>query len=309
MKDNIILLRIISLTLIIIMVFSCKKDGEIISDNNAPYYDGIPTVVIENYINRLFIDLIGREPLDTEMTEELAVLKDADLSISAREELIEKLQMDTNYLPGDSSYKHAYYMRFYEMSKARLLEAVADHEINSEFINRILSTAFADSLAGDSFGLEINNHKVLLLKKVLAIPREYRLDSIGIKDVYSRLLNNAVYDEINMNTFNFLRASFNDLFFRYPTQSEFDKGYSMIEYDQSEILFGVSGQNKGDFISILVNSKEFYEGVVKWLYQTLLAREPSTTEVVGHMETFYVDHDVQKLQRNIMATDEYANFN
>ena len=309
MKDNTILLRIILLTLITIMVFSCKKDGEIISDNNAPYYDGVPTVVIENYINRLFIDLIGREPLDTEMNEELAVLKDADLSISAREELIEKLQMDTNYLPGDSSYKHAYYMRFYEMSKARLLEAVADHEINSEFINRILSTAFADSLAGDSFGLEINNHKVLLLKKVLAIPREYRLDSIGIKDVYSRLLNNAVYDEINMNTFNFLRASFNDLFFRYPTQSEFDKGYSMIEYDQSEILFGVSGQNKGDFISILVNSKEFYEGMVKWLYQTLLAREPSTTEVVGHMQTFYVDHDVQKLQRNIMATDEYANFN
>ena len=304
-----ILLRTFCFILITIMLYSCKKDGEIISDNNAPYYDGVPTVVIENYINRLFIDLIGREPLDAEMTEELAILKGADLSTSAREALIEKLQMDTNYLPGDSSYKHAYYMRFYEMSKARLLEAVADHEIHSEFINRILSNVLADSLAGDSFGLEINNQKVLLLKKVLDIPRDYRLDSIEIKDIYGRLLNNAVYDEINMNTFNFLRASFNDLFFRYPTQSEFDNGYSMIEYDQSEILFGVSGQNKGDFISILVNSKEFYEGMVKWLYQTLLAREPSTTEVVGHMQTFYVDHDVQKLQRNIMATDEYANFN
>jgi hypothetical protein len=132
---------------------------------------------------------------------------------------------------------------------------------------------------------------------------------IKVKDVCARLLNNEVYDEINMNTFNFLRASFNDLFFRFPTQSEFDNGYDMIEYESPEILFGVSGQNKGDYISIMVNSKEFYEGMIRWLYQTLLVREPTTTEVYNHMTTFYADHDVQKVQNDILQTDEYANFN
>ena len=134
------------------------------------------------------------------------------------------------------------------------------------------------------------------------------LDSMEIKDVFGILLYNAVYDRINMNSFNFLRASFNDLFSRLPTQSEFDKGYDMIEYDQSEVLFGIPGQSKGDYIDILVNSKEFYEGIIRWLYQTLLAREPSTTEVFTHMSTFYLDRDVQKLQKYILRTDEYANF-
>ncbi len=46
---------------------SCKKDIEIIADNDAPYYGELPTLLLENYVNRLYIDLIGREPLDAEM--------------------------------------------------------------------------------------------------------------------------------------------------------------------------------------------------------------------------------------------------
>jgi len=288
---------------------SCKKDGEIIPGNNAPYYDGIPSVVIENYINRLFIDLLGREPLDVEMAIELAALKAAELNTSARNVLINKLQTDATFIQGDSSYKHAYYIRFYELSKARMLEGASDYQIDQQFISILSFGVYADSISGDSFSMELGKQKIRLLEDVMAIPYDYRMGSVEIKDVYARLLNNAVYDEINMNTFNFLRASFDDLFFRFPTQSEFDRGYNMVEFDKPEILFGISGQNKGDYVSIMVNSKEFYEGMIRWLYQTLLAREPSTTEVYNHMITFYQDHDVQKLQRAILIKDEYANFN
>ena len=142
MKINTILVRTFCFFLLITIVYSCKKDGEIIPDNNAPYYDGIPTVVVENYINRLFIDLIGREPLDAEMSTELAILKAAELSKSARVNLVNKLQTDATYLSGDSSYKYAYYMRFYELSKARLLEGAADDQIQTEFINIISNNVF-----------------------------------------------------------------------------------------------------------------------------------------------------------------------
>ena len=81
MKTSTTLFRIFCFCLVCGFLVSCKKDGEIIPDNNAPYYDGIPTVVIENYINRLFIDLIGREPLDVEMVSELAALKAAEMSL------------------------------------------------------------------------------------------------------------------------------------------------------------------------------------------------------------------------------------
>jgi len=309
MKTTDILFGIFLFCIVLCTLGSCKKDGEIIPDNDAPYYDGISTVVIENYINRLFIDLIGREPLDAEMASELAALKAAELSVSARGTLINKLQTDTTFIEGDSSYKHAYFIRFYELSKARMLEGASDDQINSEFINIISNNVYSDSINGDSFNMEIGKQKIRRLEDVLAIPYDYRTGSIEIKDVYARLLFNEVYDEINMNTFNFLRASFNDLFFRFPTQSEFDKGYEMVEYESPEILFGVSGQNKGDYISIVVNSEEFYEGMIRWLYQTLLVREPTTSEVYNHMATFYADHDLQKVQRVILQTDEYANFN
>ena len=288
---------------------ACKKDGKIIPDNTAPYYDGVPEVLIENYINRIFIDLIGREPLDTEMASELATLKESGLSASARNELVNKLQTDTNFIQGDSSYKHAYYIRFYELSKARMLEGAADYQIDDQFIAILSFGVYADSISGDSFSMEIRKQKIRLLEDVLDIPYDYRMGNAEIRDVYARLLNNAVYDQINMNTFNFLNASFDDLFFRFPTQSEFDRGYNMVEFDQSEILFGISGQNKGDYVSIMVDSKEFYEGMISWLYQTLLAREPTTTEVYNHMMAFFQDHDVQKLQRAILIKDEYANFN
>jgi len=307
-RKNTVLVKLTLLLFISVVIDSCKKDAEIIPDNNAPYYNGIPTVVVKNYINRLFIDLIGREPLDTEMSVELAVLKTADLSMSSRDLLINKLQSNTNFIQGDSSYKYAYYIRFYELSKARMLEGASDFQIN-EFITILKSSVNADSINGDNLNMEIGKKQIKHLNEILEIPVSYLLDSIKINDVYSRLLYNTVYDQINMNTFNFLMASFNDLFFRFPTQSEFDKGYNMIEFDKPEILFGVSGQNKGDYISLLVSSREFSEGMIKWLYQTLLAREPSTTEVYTHINTFAQDLDVQKIQRLILRTDEYAQFN
>ena len=288
---------------------SCKKDGEIIPNNNAPYYDGIPTTVVKNYINRVFIDLIGREPLDAEMENELNTLRAAELSATSRAVLVNKLQTDVNFIQGDSSYQYAYYIRFYQLSKARMLEGASDAQIQSEFIGILTSSIFADSVSGDSLSMEFGKHQRELLLDVIAIPNDYLMDSIEIADVYGRLLYNQVYDRINMNTFNFLRASFNDLFSRFPTQDEFTRGFDMVEYDKPEVLFGKPGQNKGDYVSILVNSKEFYEGMIIWLYQTLLAREPSTTEIYTQMIIFYVDHDVQRLQRSIMITDEYANFN
>lgn len=117
------------LATLLVVIASCKKD-EFIPDNNAPYYDGIPTVKVQNYVNRLYIDLIGREPLDVEMTADVAALRAASLSMDARQTLILKLQTDTSFIAGDSSYFVAYYLRLYNLFKFRLLEGASDAEID-----------------------------------------------------------------------------------------------------------------------------------------------------------------------------------
>lgn len=299
---------LLAILLLFTTIISCKKDKEIIvPDNTIPYYNGISKVVLQNYINRLYIDLIGREALDAEMEQEENYLRSNDLSISAREQIIIKLQTDTAHIVGDSSYMYAYYNRFYETCKARVLEAASSDIINQR-MGEINYSAILDSINGDSLNFQIRKQEVIKLIKVIACEADYRNDSIEVKDIFARMLNNAIYDQINMNTFNFLNASFNDLFFRYPTNNEFNAGYNMVEYNTPDVLFGKSAQNKGDYLQLLVNSQEFYEGIIRWQYKNLLAREPSTQEAYTLMQSFFNDHDVQKVQRYIMRSDEYANF-
>lgn len=291
----------------IILFASCEKDSELVPDNDAPDYSEVSDLLIENYINRVYIDQIGREPFDTEMNSELAALKAAELSTEAREAMIIKLQTDTSFISGDISYKHAYYNRLYEQCKARFMEAASNAEIQ-EVMGPIAGGILNDSLNGNWEGVYSRYESLEKLQAVLDSEEQYFTGEIEIKDMCAAMINNAVYDEIHMNTFNFVNASFDNLFFRFPTQAEFYAGFNMIEYNQPATVLGISGQNKNEYVDILTNSREFYEGLIVWSYRLLLAREPSTSETNELMSDLYMDHDLQKVQRAIMMTDEYAHF-
>ena len=295
------------LSFIILVLFSCKKDDVLIGNNDAPYYGGVPTVLVEFYVNRVFIDLIGREPFDEEMENEVAFLRSYDLSMEGRDSLIIKLQTDTNYIPGDSSYKFAYYHRMYEILKVRMIEGASNAEIN-QYSSNAYQRYVVDSIAGDM----LNAYKQLLafhnLQDVIKSELQYYNGIIGIKDMHRRMIFNAVYDEINMNVFNYINAVFDNLLFRYPTLFEFDESYKMISDNTPQILLGQSGQSKYDFADIVCDSRGFYEGVIQWAYLTLLARVPTSEEVDKLMNKFYYDYDFQYIQRQIMVSDEYAHF-
>ena len=142
----------------------------------------------------------------------------------------------------------------------------------------------------------------------MKVEDQYKSDSIEVDEIYRRMCNNYFYDQINMNTFNFIRATFDNLFYRFPTTAEFDSAWEMIEHNHSSNLLGVNGQTKGEYITILTTSREFYEGTIMWAYLNLLSRFPTTEEENTLMDDFYYDHDFQKLQKKIMVTNEYAHF-
>ena len=123
---------ILFISFYIIYYLHVRKDSDIITNNNAPYYGEIPTILLENYVNRIYIDLIGREPLDNEMLSDVQFLRDADVTLESRDSLIYKLQFDTTYIEGDSSYKFAYFHRMYDMVKVRLLEGASNAYIGQD---------------------------------------------------------------------------------------------------------------------------------------------------------------------------------
>ena len=298
---------ILFLISIALLLSACKKDPDLVPDNDAPYYSEVSDLLIENYINRVYIDQIGREPFDAEMNSERTTLKAANLSFEAREAMILNLQTNTDFIAGDGSYKQAYYNRLYDQGKARFMEAASNAEIG-EVMGPIAGGIASDSINGNWEGVEERYSLLNKLQAVLDSEEKYMNAEIEISDMFSAMVNNALYDEINMNTFNFVNASFDNMFFRFPTEQEFFAGYNMVEFNQPASLLGASGQNKDEYVRILADSREFYEGLIVWSYQLLLAREPSTAETNTLMINLFVDHDLQKAQRAIMITDEYAHF-
>lgn len=131
---------------------------------------------------------------------------------------------------------------------------------------------------------------------------------IDIREACKRMIWNAIYDQINMNSFNFVNATFDDLYQRFPTQTEFDLGYNIVEYNMAEILFGISAYDKPSFIEAMLLNPEWDEGMVRWQYRGLLARDPSDEEVLDGLDEFALGMLVSDIQRFIIMSDEYAGF-
>jgi len=272
-----------------LFLLSCKEETIIISDNNPPVASAVPLVKIENYVNRVFIDLIGREPIDNEMFNEVVTLRAADLSEKARLDLIQKLQTSTDFVEGDTSYQQAYYQYLYNVSKIRLLEGASDAKISERIEND-------------------NSEADLRLIAVLNSRKDLLEGNLNIEGMFQRMIHNKIYDDINMNSFNFVNASFDNLYWRFPTNEEFDAGYNMVEFDMNQNLLGAQGANKTDYVNIIATNKEMSEGIIIWVYQTLLARRPTTEETVELLDDFFINKDIRLIQQAVMVKDEYANF-
>ena len=195
-----------------VAIFACRKENKVIlSGNEAPYHEPVATVLVQNYVNRMYIDLIGREPLDTEMLADVQYLQDNDLSEAARVSLVIKLQTDTSWIEGDTSYQKAYYNRFYISTKSRMIEGASQDYINTA-IGLAQGSYNRAIIDGDSVGAANSKLNLERLKAIIAIENNFRNGVIDIEEVFAILLNNSIYDFINMNTFNFIRATFDDLF-------------------------------------------------------------------------------------------------
>jgi hypothetical protein len=290
-----------------VLMSSCSEEL-IVVDGNPPYSTfNVSDIKIENYVNRLYIDIIGREPLDHELVVEVERLKTGGLKRETRDSIIYTLMTDTTYRENEFSYKAAYVQNLYNLAKVRCLEGAADSEIQLR-INILKNGALVDSLEGNWDAFYQKQNEIRRNEDALKSRQALYDGLIAYHQVYSFMIDNGVYDIINMNSFNFIRASFDQLIWRLPTQQEFEHGFNMVEYNQTAELFGTLGSNKNDYIRILTSSNEMLEGMLIWCYQVFLSRPPTAGEVVTLLPTYINDKDINWVIAQILVTDEYANF-
>lgn len=297
----------IILILCSLLANGCQKDINLIDGNEPISTFNISKIKIENYVNRLYIDIIGREPLNDELEEEVLFLQDSSLSREARSEIIVKLMTDDSFKEEEESYKAAFILNLYNLAKVRCLEGVSDSKIRSQIgIARFGATR--DSLDGNWDGYFRRLETIRKYEAFLDSQQELYDGNIQYHELFAFAINNGIYDEINMNTFNFVRAAFDELLWRLPTEQEFDASFSMIEFNEPAILFGRSGSDKQAFIDILIQSTGMLEGMIIWAYQTMLNRQPKPEEVITLLPRYAEEKDIKYILEEILLTDEYANF-
>jgi hypothetical protein len=292
---------ILTVFLAIILMMSCKKEtitiheNLVVEGNTPPNYDGIATTQIKIYVNKIYVDLLGIQPNDSVLNAHASYLKNAGLSLEARDTVIDLVLA-----------KNEYYERLFSSLSSQMLEGTSKYAISQEVLTYQLIVQqlylTGDTLDAQTVELEVN--KLILLNKSDSL---YQAGAINLNEFYAAFCNNIIYDEINMGSLNFTVSCFENYFSRQPTGLETTNGVDMVD-GQSKSLLGSDGNSKFDFITIITTIDEFYQGVVIDNYRIYLSRTPNSYESYIGTQKIKLTNSLGDLKKSILRTDEYANF-
>ena len=277
------------LLLTILTIFSCTKVEQVIVDGNThPNDPTIENTVIENYVNKLYISTIGREPTIAEFDDNFATLRAANLSQKSREIVIDQVLE-----------KAEYFNNLFKIESANILNGVDTAMINERF--NLYKYFLMNASGFDSIYIGYEFERLSVLKQALP---DFNSSIITNTELYKRMVNNNFFDDINMGTENFVVAIFQHFLLRYPSDDELKNAKNMVNNQNSTVFFE-SGNGKDDFISIFFSSNEYYTGQTCILFNRYLFRNPNSEESVNYSLDYINTDDYLTLQRTILSTNEF----
>ena len=290
-KRSIVLQPLLTSLAVMVLVFSsCKKyEEEIVHGNTAPPDTTVDEVTIENYVTKVYISVLGREPDSSEKSFGVGLLRSENISMNSRNHFLDTVFVNPEFKD-----------KFYERARLDLLQGL-DTAMISQYISifQLLLSDSSNILLWSQYEMEMDR-----LLEMREIPDSLAAGQISYIEVHRRCVNNLFYDQINMGSFNFVVSMFQNFLNRYPTNSEQMAGVNMVN-GASAILFLKAGQSKSDFITIFFSSEDYYEGQVRNLYSQYLFRDPSTIEMSNGTLLYMNADDYIQLQKSILSTDEY----
>ena len=281
---------LVFIALLLSMMGCTKYEEEIIPGNIAPPDTTIENSVYEDYVTRTYIMVLGREPLSIELFDAMTLLKNDKLNIPSRETFL-------NTVFSNIEYRY----HIYEENRFNLLRDNDSADVQ-QFIT-LFNMGLQDTSQAQSW--PTYQYEVNRLYKLDASKQSFVNDSIDIREVQRRLVNNFFYDQINMNAQNFVLAVFQQLINRSPTQNELQNGVAMVDGFNAVVLFQ-SGSSKDDFLQIVMNADDYYEGQVVQLYKKYLLRLPSSQEMTAGTALYQNTDDFIKVQIEILKSDEFV---
>ena len=293
--------QVILIALIPVLFLSCKTEitqeihkNIVVDGNQVPDYSGVSTLQVENYVNKLYIDLIGEEPTAAELDQKVALLKNSDLSAESREIIIDEL------LASDK-----YYKQLFNQTSAVYLNGLLKNEISDQILN-FAYIREQSLINGDTLVAFILEYEIGKLAELIRADQDLKDGLITRNEFYGRFCLNYFFDQINMGSENFVKATFENMLGRFPTESELSNGEEMVNGFGGQLLLQ-SGNSKPDFVRIVSNSQEFYNHWVDLNYSGLLGRSSTAAELEDAFLLLAID-DFAGVLISILKSDEYAGF-
>lgn len=269
----------------------CSKQEEVlIPDNTAPPDETISDIVIESYINRTYITLLGRKPEDPEFAAGVTQLRQNNVSAGNRTDFVNSVFA-----------KPEYPQRLFDVGRQLYLNSQDTTDIRDQvFIFDLL----LQDVQYQALWPVIQDERDRLVA-ILEVPTGLANGTVTVTEMHRRLVYNYIYDQINMGTQNFVIAMFQQFLFRYPTDAELAASELMVD-GLSSVIFFETGNSKDEFIDIFLASNDYYEGQVRDVYTRNLFREPDTQELESLSIAYKGNGDYEALLLSVLTSDEYA---
>ncbi len=289
-------MRWTALIFALVFLFSCKKEVHedlIIWGNTPPPYSGMSSAELQSLVNKIYIDLIGRGPTPQELTAFIDMWKTDGLTKPALESQVSAIQQTGPY-----------FRNLDVLFWAKCLNATDSLTLESEIYlyNYLIDIALIVGDTALAYFYEPVRDDLLNLQ---AGASDWQNGEIGVDEYLARIIHNVIYDNVNMGSENYVLATFENLYFRKPTDYELIQGIYIVD-GVSGFLFLQDGNSKRDFVYIATHSPPFSEGLVLEAYRHLLGRRPNSSEMIAGLEALGFPSDYPALQRAIITGSDYA---
>lgn len=273
------------------MLSGCKKDDTItVSGNNPPADNTVSEVSIENYINKTFITLLGREP----QTIELKYYKQQFITNGFQQA---QRTIFVNDVLGIADYR----THLYDLTHNDILQNI-DSSDYSLYINIFQNLLNDTAYYAFWTVLQFEKDRLVALQQFTS---PWMSGTKKISELHRLMVYNYFYDQINMGSLNFVNSVFQHFIKRNPTQYEQTSAVDMVD-GKPAILMGKTGFSKQDFIDIIMTSNDYAEGTIRDIYNRFLFREPTNLELSTYTQQYHNNENYEDIVLAILVGNEFA---
>ena len=257
--------------------------------DSLPVDSTITAVEQSNYITRLHIILLNRKPSQSEAEVTLSQLQIDPYDVTLRSAIVANLQ----------AKPEATFVLFQGLCNRYLDGAdTADIRQDRDYYQNRANNANNQSSQTYYQGLADR------MSELYMVPFWLGWGTASYDDVQQIIVDNSIYDEINMGTENFCVSLFQNYFLRYPTLVELVEAKTMVN-GKAGMLFGINGDSKSDLLDIFFSQNEYRQGVIQGLFQQYLLRNPNLYEANQTMQQLVNGMTFLQLQNQILSSHDY----